>query len=172
MEPSPLDARGITVTIKRERADDLDAYTWVRWHTSAWPILALFLLVVVVITVWTRAEAWWAPSGVIFLPLLYFLSLRRVAMAMERAHLPNGVTTYTIAESGVECTNDVARSQTQWTAFIKAAETKRSFLLFMRNSAFIILPKRCFAAADVPRLRLILERGVARDSTFRRATQT
>lgn len=59
----------------------------------------------------------------------------------------NGFTYY-VSNQGVRVEGSVARSELDWTAFTKAAESRGAFSLFTTRHSFHLLPKRCFASPD------------------------
>lgn len=65
---------------------------------------------------------------------------------------------YTFGPSGLIVTSELAREVHAWAALVGYREVPDSFLIWVSSKHFLIVPKRAFAADDLPRASALLER--------------
>jgi hypothetical protein len=70
------------------------------------------------------------------------------------------VVKYTLGPSGLIVTSELAREVHAWPALVGFREVPDSFLIWVSTKHFLIVPKRAFAAPDLPRAHAYLEREI------------
>jgi hypothetical protein len=154
----------IVVPIVRTLADYRDGYSWYRWHSGFVPAT------IVIAVVWGIFRFHNSPVGLVTffvitavgLAIYYALSLSVIAARMMKAHAANGASSYTFSSNGYEYRSDVSESSTLWSGVRKVVETRRSYLLFVAGSRFVIIPKACVPADKAAQLRGLFERSLPR----------
>jgi hypothetical protein len=151
----------IRAVIPSERPieDYLEAYTWFRWHSWAWPALTTFYLLACVASLLIAGSdvAVYVVVWGLALAGAYFIGLRHCASKMQVAHRRIGEATYIFKADGFEAQSSAGQSQTFWTAVDRVIETRRSFLIVFANTLFFLIPKRCVVGNDPATLRTLFK---------------
>jgi len=101
----------------------------------------------------TMIGAFW---GVLALGLPYL----GVRAAMKNPNFSHEVQ-YTFSGAGIDIVAEHSNSHMDWTLVTGARETKNFILLIVIRSTVLPLPKRCFQAGDLDRIKEMLRSGVA-----------
>jgi H+/Cl- antiporter ClcA len=94
--------------------------------------------------------------------MVFLVPLLTAWKLMQDPRIRNGCH-YSFSDSGMEFENSSTRATVNWTGFVRAEESRTSFLLFTNKVAAHILPKLCFASeTDIVSLRQLLRNNIAK----------
>lgn len=146
----------IEIDVQLELRDYLRANYWFMFHQFKWPIFLLFfgavvyplLILTSIVTMHETDKAWgflipWALLALWFAGT-YFNTKKQLATnkpLKEKVH-------YTFSADGLETNAESFSSQTAWSNFYEAYETKSNFLIFVSKNMMYIVPKRSFVSAE------------------------
>jgi hypothetical protein len=100
--------------------------------------------------------------------LFLLLRLRLSAkFSFKRDFANQGKVETAASQSGIRFLSAKGTGDLSWDAFVRFAETKNLFVLYLQSRLLNIIPKRGFAPQDLPEFRQLLQRNLGAKSASR-----
>jgi hypothetical protein len=156
----------ISVSFTTNMAEQVAAARAVMRATlSNWAMFAMFVVGPLTLLLFSTREAgygWpgWLPAGLAVggAAFWWFFPWYIVWIVRRGMSHPDGPVTIAMGEVSVRIQSPVAATEVQWSAFLRARETQRFFLLYLSKSQAQPIPKRAMPSTEVERLRALVAR--------------
>ncbi len=124
-------------------------------------VLASFIVLSMLLVFWFRGTrdiiAWWFfLVGIFLLVDRYALARYRVTRMFRRSPNTSSERSVSIGRDGIKVVMPNANEEVQWSAFQKARELKKTFLVYNGPKSFYIFPKRAFTSEHLEEFRALL----------------
>jgi len=128
---------------------------------------ALFAAGVILLVWGPHLEPWYLPSILIFIGVLWALSVvvaPRLQARLQFRRMPTAQVPITIdaSDSGLHIKSAHATSEVAWSAYMAWGEGKSVFIVMPQPRIYVPIPKRAFNEEQLAEFREILRRNIGR----------